>query len=114
MYVIRYVEIEFVKYFVKLIDPFHLFVYSSMFAVVNFPNEEDSLAVIPENWCTKEGCYWPPYKSQERLKKAVLFREKPNTDTWEIHPFVLLKKKSECFKVISNSKCIICKRKAIH
>jgi len=48
-----------------------------MFAVVKFPNEEDSLAVIPENWCTKEGCYWPPYKSQERLKKAVLYHEKP-------------------------------------
>lgn len=79
-------------------DPFHLFVYSSMFAVVKFPNEEDSLAVISEAWCTKEGCYWPPYKSHEGIKRAVMLHEKPNRDTWEIHPFDLLKIKGNGFK----------------
>lgn len=69
-----------------------------MFAVVKFPNEEDSLAVISEAWCTKEGCCWPPYKSHEGIKRAVMLHEKPNRDTWEIHPFDLLKIKGNGFK----------------
>ncbi|XP_065109372.1 uncharacterized protein [Paramisgurnus dabryanus] len=65
-----------------------------MFAVVNFPNEDDSLAVVSKTWCTTEGCYWPRYKSHERLKKAVLSHEQPDPDTWEVHKYQLLKTKN--------------------
>lgn len=85
-----------------------------MFAVVSFPNEEDSLAVISETRCTKEGCYWPPYKIQERIKRAVMQHEKPNRDTWEIHPFDLLKTKGEGFNEYQNTRCIICEHKSIN
>ena len=64
--------------------------YSTMFAVLKFPNEENSLAVVSKSWCTKKRCYWPPYKTQERLRKAVILHEVPDINTWEVFSMEIL------------------------
>ena len=62
-----------------------------MFAVVTFSNEENCLAVVSKSWCTKNRCYWPPYKTQERLRKAVILHGLPDINTWEVFAMEILK-----------------------
>jgi len=68
-----------------------------MFAVTNFLslNEVD---VVPVNWLSEVSgkcmCYWPPYKTVQRIEKAKLSSEKP-TSLWSSYEVKCLYKNSK-------------------
>lgn len=66
-----------------------------VFALVSFTDEKDVLAVVPQSWCRDDKCYWPPYKTHERITKAVKLVEFPLVETWTLHPMQVLKLKGE-------------------
>lgn len=44
---------------------------SSMYVLVSFPEDGDSISVVPSSWLQGDESYWPPYKQQERVDKAA-------------------------------------------
>jgi len=66
-----------------------------MFAVTNFlaTNEVD---VVPVNWLSETAgvCFYPPYKTTQRILKAKMSAESP-TDQWSSHDVKCLYKTSE-------------------
>lgn len=66
-----------------------------MFAVVQFPDEDDALFVIPDCWRVDENtCYWPPYRLDEKVLKAVKASEPVNTKTWKLYKAIFRNKTS--------------------
>lgn len=63
-----------------------------MYLVVSFP-EEELVVIVPDSWHHEDKCYWPPYKTIERVKKAVFHNETPEPHSWTLHPVIVLKAK---------------------
>jgi hypothetical protein len=67
------------------------FLVFNMYAIVSFVNEDDAVFVAPMCWL--EGtkvCYWPPYRTDARIQKAVTTREAVNKETWQKHSVKVL------------------------
>lgn len=53
-----------------------------MWSVVHFLLD-DTVEVVPDNWCIKKGyCAWPDTKKKSELKNAVINRIKPKKQTF--------------------------------
>ena len=64
-----------------------------MYLVVSFPGE-GFIFTVPNTWIASNNkCYWPPYTSKEKVKKAALANESPDPQTWTLYPVVILKVK---------------------
>ena len=50
---------------------------SSSYALIVFV-DENLVSVVPAMWLDGNDCFWPPYKTQERLDKAVKTAELPH------------------------------------
>ena len=49
-----------------------------MYLVASFP-EEGFIFTVPNTWIASNNkCYWPPYTSKEKVKKAALANESPD------------------------------------
>ena len=56
-----------------------------MYLVVEY-EDENLLAVIPENWLEGNSCaLWPPYKDTKRIRNAAKDMEVPS-DHWKSFP----------------------------
>ncbi|CAL8293131.1 unnamed protein product [Arctogadus glacialis] len=61
-----------------------------MFCVVQYLDAKKSVSVVPQSWYNDCVTFWPNYKSDERINRAVKFAEVPGQD-WLRHPVRLLK-----------------------
>ena len=44
--------------------------------------DTNEVELVPSNWLlSKKESYWPPYTAKLNIKKAVIIRETPHTDT---------------------------------
>uniref|UniRef100_A0AAY5KJW0 DUF4806 domain-containing protein n=1 Tax=Esox lucius TaxID=8010 RepID=A0AAY5KJW0_ESOLU len=69
-----------------------------MYFVVEFPEENNFTAVVPQTWCTGKTCYWPPYPNTDRIRKASINQETPDLCTWTNHPIIIKKRKDNYTK----------------
>ncbi|XP_060771636.1 max-binding protein MNT-like [Neoarius graeffei] len=63
-----------------------------MYVVVSFP-AEGLFFVVPVSWLIEDKCYWPPFKTLDKVKKAALQNETPDPNCWTLHPVEVLKVK---------------------
>lgn len=63
-----------------------------MYVVVSFP-AEGLFFVVPVSWIIEDKCYWPPFKTLDKVKKAALQNETPDPNCWTLHPVEVLKVK---------------------
>ncbi|XP_034143992.1 uncharacterized protein LOC114839945 isoform X2 [Esox lucius] len=70
----------------------------NMYFVVEFPEENNFTAVVPQTWCTGKTCYWPPYPNTDRIRKASINQETPDLCTWTNHPIIIKKRKDNYTK----------------
>ena len=65
------------------------------FSIVHFP-ETNEVEIVPEKWIDfGEGvvkCWWPPYKSPQKLESAVKNEEEVEMEVWNIYNVRILKK----------------------
>lgn len=56
---------------------------SNQYAVIEF---DDGVSFAPEKWLTprKTHCYWPPYKNQTRLSRAIENQE-DTAENWSLY-----------------------------
>ncbi|XP_066517626.1 uncharacterized protein [Hoplias malabaricus] len=74
----------------------HYYIYritAGMYLVVSFPEENNLSAIVPDTWYHEGQCYWPPYNTLERVKKAAVNSESPDPESWTVHPASVLKAK---------------------
>ncbi|XP_047126262.2 uncharacterized protein LOC124807831 [Hydra vulgaris] len=52
----------------------------------------DEVEPVPLTWLSgdKKYCYWPPYHSTSKIKKAIITSQIPNTDNWSMHEVIRL------------------------
>lgn len=52
------------------------------FLIVCFPEEGNSIGIVPRSWCIGETeSYWPPFATDARIRKAIRILEKPE-ESW--------------------------------
>ncbi|KAL7292727.1 hypothetical protein TKK_0013849 [Trichogramma kaykai] len=58
----------------------------NLWYVVQFA-EEETLSVVPNNWITADGqkTYWPPFKTDQKIKIASQKRTNPCEETWDLY-----------------------------
>ena len=66
---------------------------SCMYAIVF--SKENSVAVVPTSWLDGDTCFWPPFKLQDRIDRAVKNADLPHK-SWSRHPVKILGIKGEC------------------
>lgn len=62
---------------------------SSLYVLVSFPGDGDSMSIVPSSWLQGDESYWPPYKQQDKVDKAVKCLEKPKKE-WNLHKVRIL------------------------
>jgi hypothetical protein len=67
---------------------------SGTYAVVVFTDDNDSVSVVPTSWLDGDKSYWAPYKSQDKIDRAVKSAEKPKKD-WQKYSVRILGVKGE-------------------
>ncbi|XP_065682118.1 uncharacterized protein LOC124811593 [Hydra vulgaris] len=52
----------------------------------------DEVEPVPLTWLSgdKKYCYWPPYHSTSKIKKAIITSQISNTDNWSMHEVIRL------------------------
>lgn len=65
---------------------------TKQFAVVKFPQEDDSLAVVPLSWLSEDRaqCFWPFNIKGSELLALVEKKAEPDLDAWKTYPVVVL------------------------
>ncbi|XP_025200478.1 uncharacterized protein LOC112598296 [Melanaphis sacchari] len=82
-----------------------------MWSVVHF-KLDDTVEVVPENWCIKKGCCaWPNTKKISELKNAVINRIKPKKNTFNFFEARTLASNIDDFQV-AQKKCSVAKTKS--
>ncbi|XP_030592101.1 uncharacterized protein LOC115784866 isoform X5 [Archocentrus centrarchus] len=81
----------------SLPSPLHLVCYlTEMFHLVEFQSNK-AVAVVPENWCCDGATYWPNYRNDERVDKAVKNVEEPGPD-WKTYDIRIIKSCDQYFE----------------
>jgi hypothetical protein len=81
-----------------LLSNLQLLSCSRMYILVKFM-DNNSVAVIPSNWLHSNQCpLWPPYKTSDRLDRAVRKREPPG-ESWQAYPIVEMYRHGKLFPV---------------
>lgn len=58
------------------------------FAIVKFPQEEDTVAVVPRIWLRENYCLWPP-GNDKSIRKLIEKSAEPS-DLWSKVDFVVI------------------------